>query len=183
LLCAGFSTPLWSPRSPRTTDQRLDRNRYLHEAFRPDPALSGRGVYTHSAIVATDNGTALRLATSLVTHSDRSGPPPPASTEETDATASRRSLSLLAVVHFLWEQAGLSVWSRREGKRTWRTSHARLLSVIRDCTANGTSLEDLLYVVPAFDRAVAQCNAQGWEDFAASLGGVGGVSLPRSCAR
>jgi Protein of unknown function (DUF1173) len=147
---------------------------HLHRAhcpwFRPDPALSGRGVYTHSAILTTDNGTALRLATSLITHSEPSSPPRPASPDETDATASRRSLSLLAVVHFLWEQAGLSVWSRREGRRTWRTCHARLLSVIQDCTANGTSLGDLLYVVPTFDRTVAQRNAQAWEDFTASLG-------------
>lgn len=145
--------------------------------YRPEPALSGRAEYTGSGIVTTDAGTSLRLAAPLVTRSTDSGPRRHAvpDADRYDSRTRRRSLSLLAVVHCLWEQARLSVWSPHDGRRTWATCHDRLVAETRDCTINGGPLENSLYVVPQFEPHAAIDNTDAWDRFVGQLGQQGTV--------
>lgn len=139
--------------------------------YRPDPALSGlSSVIAGNAIVTTDYGTSLRLATPLTTRPSQPGVlAAPMEGDQADVE-SGHVLTLLAVTHYLWERARLSLWSPHDGQRTWRTCHARLLPEAQECSVNGQNLGDALYIVPPFEPAAAERNAEQWDFFAAGLG-------------
>ena len=140
--------------------------------FRPDPALSGSSAYT-DAILHTDDGVAIRSSTPLQTRVTPAGPARPmAPAAEREPGESRHSLGLLALLHYLWERAGLSVW-QRERRRTWASCHEQLVQHIGSCVINGLDLNDVLYVVPPFRRDTADRNAAAWDAFLGRLGRAG----------
>jgi hypothetical protein len=134
------------------------------------PGLSGRDRYSTQAIREDDDGVFIRLATSLTSPLDQpethDAPP-----EETGHEAgSRRSVGLLGLLHWLWEQAQLNVSHPQAGRLTWRICHARLRQQLRDITINGRSTDEALYVVLPFTPAAVDANADALDAFRATLG-------------
>ncbi|MFI1701416.1 DUF1173 family protein [Streptomyces bobili] len=137
------------------------------------PGLSGPDRYSTGAIREADDGVFIRLATPLTIPLDQPRTHEAPREEISQEAGSRRSVSLLGLLHWIWEQARLNVSHPQEGRLTWRTCHARLHSQLREITVNGRDLDEALYVVPPFTPAAADANAAALDAFRARLGNHG----------
>ncbi len=126
--------------------------------WRPNPALSGAGSYTLGAIITTGAGTSIRLATPLST-APTAGVGEHESQHHHRAGNSRNTVSLLGLLHWLCEQAGLSVWQPTGRPRSWSECRLRLIEVSTGTIINKQQLTEILYVVPTFTRSTADSNA------------------------
>ncbi|MDQ0765623.1 DUF1173 family protein [Streptomyces canus] len=125
--------------------------------------LTGRDAYSAEAIHEGDDGVAIRFSAALARK--LSAPEPAkASTEQRDSRA-RRTVGLLGLLHWLWEEAQLTAWHPRWRRRTWWVSHARLSEQIAGCSINHEELAEALYVVPPFRKEYARRNAAAFEIF------------------
>lgn len=134
------------------------------------PGLSGRDRYSTGAIREADDGVFIRLATSLTSPLTQPETHDGTPEETGHETGSRRSVGLLGLLHWLWEQARLNVSHPQAGRLTWHTCHARLRQQLRDVTINGRGTDEALYVVPPFTPAAADANAAALDAFRATLG-------------
>ncbi|HEY8980581.1 MAG TPA: DUF1173 family protein [Streptomyces sp.] len=124
--------------------------------------LTGRDVYSTEAIHEGDNGVAIRLTAALARK--LSAPESPAAPEQCDGPA-RRSVGLLGLLHWLWEEAQLTAWHPHWRRRTWWVCHTRLHDQITGCSINGEELVGALYVVPPFRKEYARRNTALFETF------------------
>jgi hypothetical protein len=134
------------------------------------PGLSGRDRYSTQAIQETDDGVLIRLATPLTSPLAQPETHDAAPEEAGDEAGSRRSVGLLGLLHWLWEQARLNSSHPQTGRLTWRTCHARLHQQLRETTINGRGMDEALYVVPPFTPAAADANAAALDTFRTRLG-------------
>ncbi|MGW6144405.1 DUF1173 family protein [Streptomyces sp. NPDC055140] len=134
------------------------------------PGLSGRDRYSTQAIREADDGVRIRLATPLTSLLGQPETHDAAPDETGDEPGSRRSVGLLGLLHWLWEQAQLNVSHPQTGRLTWRTCHARLHQQLRETTVNGRDMDEALYVVPPFTLAAADANVAALDTFRARLG-------------
>ncbi|MFI6029443.1 DUF1173 family protein [Amycolatopsis magusensis] len=139
--------------------------------YRSPSLMSGRSAYDE-AITSGNEGISIRLSTPLTvrgaTAAPADVPAAPAAAAGSVSTA-RRSMGLLALLHFLWESAQLNVWHPREGRRSWRGCRALLDEQARDCRVNRLDLADALWVVPAFQREQAEQINAAWERYVGRL--------------
>jgi hypothetical protein len=71
----------------------------------------------------------------------------------TDATPNRR-LSMLGLLHYLWDQAALNRWKPSfEGKRVWAVVRSRSLIAAADMRIHGETLASRLYIPEPFELA------------------------------
>jgi hypothetical protein len=131
------------------------------------PALSGRDGYSSGAIRETNTGVQIRLDTAL-TRQLNSPAPARNPADERDGQQ-RRSLGLLGLLHWLWEESRLNVWQPRWRRRTWGTCHARLRQALTGCELNGEELEEVAFVVPPFLKTDAARNALAFARFRVRL--------------
>ncbi|YAL83149.1 DUF1173 family protein [Dermacoccaceae bacterium W4C1] len=135
------------------------------ESYQPPQDLSGLGQVLGSAIDEQPEAdkTALRLGFSL-SKSDRAAPgapdpdAPPADTVATDGT----KLTLRAVLHYLWDEAGLATWSpRMSEKRNWRVVSWHLRKAADGKYVKGAPLGQRMFIPEPWtkDRA-AQAKAR-----------------------
>jgi hypothetical protein len=121
-------------------------------SFESSEDASGRSALLASAI-REDPGTgltALRLDFSLSTGIGHSTPPCPGSAGTTAKTRGSK-LSLIGLLHYLWEQAGLTRWQPSfAGKRSWGVVRRRLREVAAHQTVRGQPLLGRLYVPEPF---------------------------------
>ncbi|MFC7345053.1 DUF1173 family protein [Saccharopolyspora griseoalba] len=136
--------------------------------YRSPSSMSGRSTY-EAAIRTTDDGTTIRLAAPLTLQGISTAPPatPTAATpgSEQSVPTTRRSMGLLALLHYLWESAQLNVWHPHHGHRRWHTCQALLAEQARDCRVNRTRLTDTLWIVPPFKSDHAERINAAWERF------------------
>jgi hypothetical protein len=124
---------------------------------------TGRDAYSTEAIREEDDGVAIRFSAALARK--LSAPEPAeASLEQRDGRA-RRTVGLLGLLHWLWEEAQLTTWHPRWRRRTWWVCHARLSEQITACSINGDELTEALYVVPPFQKEYARRNTALFEAF------------------
>ncbi|WP_405542766.1 DUF1173 domain-containing protein [Streptomyces phaeochromogenes] len=125
--------------------------------------LTGRDSYSTDAIKESDDGVAIRFSAALAR---KLSAPEPAqnSTEQRDGRA-RRTLGLLGLLHWLWEETQLTAWHPRWRRRTWWVCHARLSEQIAGCSINHEELTEALYVVPPFREEYARRNIAAFETF------------------
>lgn len=134
-------------------------------SYEPPVELSGLGELVGATIVenAAQGSTTLKLDFPLSKAAASSAPPP----EAGDAGSARTDgskLTLRALLHYLWEQAGFSRWSPpMSGKRNWTVIHKYLLRAAEHKQAKGKALADLLYVpepyTPGQKNQIAQRRA------------------------
>lgn len=121
-------------------------------SYEPTGEASGRGPMLGLAIREDpDTGvTTLRLDVSLSTGAGRPAPPS-FGAEGTTAKGRGNKLSLRGLLHYLWDQAGLTRWQPGfAGKRSWSVVRRRLREATASHTANGQVLQDRLYVPESF---------------------------------
>lgn len=144
--------------------------------FRSPSSVSGRSNYS-AAISTDDEGTSIRLSAPLTVRGVSTEPAVRPAAAKTGAsrstTTSRRSMGLLALLHFLWESAQLNVWHPRSGHRGWRTCRALLDEQADDCRVNRMALTETLWIVPPFSREHADRINTAWERFLARLTSTG----------
>jgi hypothetical protein len=141
--------------------------------YRVDPTLSGRGPLMGTAITTTESGTSIRLDTPL-SLSDAASITAQLDTIATPCSdtsgSSRRSATLLALLHYLWEQAQLSLWLPTGRTRRWHACVDNLATVASECTVNNIELSRALYLVPPYTPATSDANALSWQRFVTELG-------------
>ncbi|MFF3710276.1 DUF1173 family protein [Streptomyces phaeochromogenes] len=125
--------------------------------------LTGRDSYSTDAIKESEDGVAIRLSAALAR---KLSAPEPAqnSTEPRDGRA-RRTVGLLGLLHWLWEETQLTAWYPCWRRRTWWVCHARLSEQIAGCSINHEELTEALYVVPPFREEYARRNTAAFETF------------------
>jgi len=121
-------------------------------SYEPPYELSGLGPLIGNAIQidAADGTAALKLDFSLTKRGARAAAAEP-QTNEASVKNEARKLSLRAVLHYLWHQAGLTEWTAHwAGKRHWFQVHGHLMDAARAMTVKGGSLVDRLFVPEPF---------------------------------
>lgn len=134
------------------------------------PGHSGRDRYSTQAIKEGDNGAFIRLATPLARNLNHPEAHENATDEPPDDRHARRTIGLLGLLHWLWEEAHLNTWQPRFRHRTWHHCHTLLRRPLRDATVNGQGLDSVLYLVPPFTPQAAAANTAALEAFRTRLG-------------
>lgn len=123
------------------------------DSYEPPAELSGLGEVLGAAIQESpdDGTTALKLSFSL-SKGTRPAPEQPIGSGERDtAKTDGTKLTLKALLHYLWDQAGFTRWSpAMAGKRSWPVLRKFLLQAADGKVAKRYSLNDLLYVPEPF---------------------------------
>ena len=121
-------------------------------SYEPPAEFAGLGQLLGSAItedLATGE-TMLRLDFPLARMPGRSTAPP-AGGERDSVSSTGTKLSLRGLLHYLWDQAGLTRWHPGfAGKRTWATVRKHLLQAAEHKLARGDALRARLYVPEPF---------------------------------
>ncbi|WP_370155925.1 DUF1173 family protein [Streptacidiphilus sp. EB129] len=130
--------------------------------------MSGRSALNLGAIVEHEDGISIRLRNALLLVLDPQAP----ELSDTDHTPAvgRDATSLLGLLHVLWEQAGLNVWQRHTGDRTWKAAHRRLTDAAATCTLGTRPLADLLHIVPPYHPDTATHTNDQLTRFTSRLG-------------
>lgn len=122
-------------------------------SYEPPPEASGLGQVLGSAIredPATGE-TALKLGFSLSKRGGRATPPEPGNPAADSVVSDGSKLSLRGLLHYLWDQAGLTRWEPGfAGKRSWGTVRKHLLQAAEHKIARGESLRSRLYIPEVF---------------------------------
>jgi hypothetical protein len=124
-------------------------------SYEPPDKLSGLGVLMGSAIqVDPESGmAALKLDFSLSKVGARSTPVVGIDSLGS-VTSDAKKLSLRGLLHYLWHEAELTVWSSRwAGKRHWWNIRWHLIETARQMTVKGSLLSDVLFVPEPFRSA------------------------------
>ena len=146
----------------------------LHEAACPfnksDLTLSGRSGYSTAAISEDESGTSIRLASPLLQRLTPTGQIPRFPADGGASTAAvRRKVGLLGLLHWLWEEAGLTAW--RPGRpSSWSHTVDQLRQQLINCHVGDRDLASVLHVVPPFSQDTATRNAVALELFTMKLG-------------
>ncbi|MET8676036.1 DUF1173 family protein [Streptomyces sp. NPDC004647] len=135
------------------------------------PGLSGRDTYSTEAIRESDSGISIRFDAALARK--LSEPEPAKASAEQREGRARRTVGLLGLLHWLWEESQLTAWHPRWRRRNWWICHSRLRQQVTGCSINQEDLGDAMYVVPPFRREASARNAAAFETFRARLGRQG----------
>ncbi|MER9851561.1 DUF1173 domain-containing protein, partial [Mesorhizobium sp. M0106] len=114
--------------------------------------LSGLGALMGSAIQLDPQSgmAALKLDFSLSKTGSRAASAP-AGESSASVTGDPRRMSLRGLLHYLWQEAELTVWtSRWAGKRHWWNVRWHLLEAAGQMTVRGGPLADILFVPEPF---------------------------------
>lgn len=127
-------------------------------SWEPPAALSGLGQVLGEAI--TDNpdtdSTTLRLGFSLSMGGGRAAPEASGDSSPESVATDGAKLTLRALLHYLWDEAGFSSWSpKMEGKRHWRIVSWHLRRAADGKVAKRQPLGAKLYIPEPFDSARA----------------------------
>ncbi|MFK4184344.1 DUF1173 family protein [Streptomyces sparsogenes] len=125
--------------------------------------LTGRGAYSTEAIHESDDGVAIRFTAALARK--LSAPESAKASIEQREGRARRTVGLLGLLHWLWEESQLTAWHPRWRRRTWWVCHARLSDQIAGCSINHEKLAEALYIVPPFRKEFARRNTAAFETF------------------
>jgi hypothetical protein len=122
------------------------------DSYEPSVDLSGLGPLMGSAIrLDPDSGmAALRLEFSLTRTGSRAAPTLAVS-ESTSVKSEARRLSLRALLHLLWNEAGLTKWtSAWAGRRHWWNIRWHLLEAAKTMLVKGAPLSEVVLVPEPF---------------------------------
>lgn len=147
---------------------------------RASDALSGVQGHRKGALQETEDGFSIRPTITLTRRRAELRAPVHERDAATDRErVSRARMSLLAVLHYLWEQADQNRWNRG-----WRRDYGRLQWSLAQVIAHGKmgryGLAELVYMPPRFNRdAVREINA-GWAQWKARFQQQEGATTVRT---
>ncbi|QTJ71395.1 DUF1173 domain-containing protein (plasmid) [Rhodococcus sp. ZPP] len=122
------------------------------ESYEPPPELSGLGQVQGSAITedAADGETTLRLGFSLSKTGGKAAPDMSGGGSDS-VTTDGTKLTLRAMLHYLWEEAGFNKWvPAMAGRRNWPVIRKYLLEAASGKNAKGKGILESLYVPEPF---------------------------------
>lgn len=178
-LCRAAAPEMYVAKVPTSSGRlrfvvkRMPETGVAHDAgcgsYLPPEHLSGLGQVLEHAIAEDpdEDRTALRLGFALSKTAqaapESTGDGEPADTVATDGTR----LTLRAVLHYLWQEAGFTTWSpAMEGKRTWRVISWHLREAARGKYVKGAPLTERLWIPEPFsaDRKaqLAAARVKAW---------------------
>jgi hypothetical protein len=138
--------------------KRMPDTGHLHApdctSFEPPEGFSGRGPLAGTAIVGVDEATTgLRLGFPLSKGALRAAPRPSGGTA-IEVTPKPGKLGITALLHYLWEEAGLNRWvPAMHGKRNWRVVRGALMGAAQNHLIKGTvPLGGRLFVPETFNQ-------------------------------
>lgn len=131
-------------------------------------ALSGRGGYSAEAIRETQGGVQIRLNAALSRRLNMPAVPARGSTSERDGRTTK-SVGLLGLLHWAWEESQLNRWHACWTRRSWSTCCAELRRTLAGVRLNSEELEDVAFVIPPFSQKEAARNALAFAKFRARL--------------
>lgn len=122
------------------------------ESFESPYELSGLGALMGTAIQLDPQSglAALKLEFSLSKTGSRAAPVPTGESASSVAGDAKK-LSLRGLLHYLWHEAELTVWTARwKDKRYWWTVRRHLTEAAQQMTVRGGALSDILFVPESF---------------------------------
>ena len=122
------------------------------ESYEPPAELSGLGEVMGGAIQTNlaDGVTTLKFDFALSKNGSRAAPAPSGAEHDTVRTDGKK-LTLRGLLHYLYDEAGLTRWSpAMADKRNWWIVRKALLQAASDKVAKGGSVADLLYIPESF---------------------------------
>lgn len=123
------------------------------ESYEIPSELSGRGELDEKAVQEDESTglTSLKLDFSLSKMSTSRSGTMSASGEASTAKANPKKMSILSLLHFLYDEAGLSKWSpRMTGKRNWYIVRKHLLNAAANKVSRRNQISDFLLVPEVF---------------------------------
>lgn len=140
-------------------------------SYAPPDDVSGSGEVLQSAVVEdpATGLTNLRVNFALSKHPDRSTAFAPRPERQRAASDDRR-LSLRSLLHYLWNEADLTLWQPGfAGKRSWAVVRSRLLMTAGTLLLQGRALRPRLFVPEPFSvderDAIAARQTSFWSRF------------------
>jgi Protein of unknown function (DUF1173) len=130
--------------------------------------LSGRSRYA-AAIEEDLDGVRLHLDVSLTVNLAESGRSRVRAGGQ-QRSGGTRSMSLLGLLHHLWERAALNRWPGPRRGRGWRECVRQLAEAIDEVRLDQVTLTQVLHVVRPFTQDAAAANDRAFERFASQLG-------------
>lgn len=123
----------------------------LCSSYLPPPQLSGLGQMLGGAIVEQGDETTLRLGFALSVRGSGRAPEPGAGDPPDTVSAAPARLTLRSVLHYLWQEAGLTSWSpRMDGRRNWGVVSYHLRQASNGVLVKGKPLHRRLFVPAPF---------------------------------
>ena len=122
------------------------------EHYEPPPELSGLGQVNGSAIREDAENETTNLTLDFPLTKGRSRTPGQASEVEHESVRSDGTkLTLRAMLHYLYDQAGLTRWSpKMKGRRNWFIVRRELLNAAMGKKTKGSALSELLFIPETF---------------------------------
>lgn len=122
------------------------------EHYEPPPELSGLGQVAGTAIREQPDSNTTALSLDFPLTKGRSRVPGVVSDVEHESVrADGTKLTLRGLLHYLWDEAGLTRWTpAMSGKRSWFVVRREILSAASSKIAKGKPLADLLFLPETF---------------------------------
>jgi hypothetical protein len=155
-LCVAGGVEMYISRHGEYVVKRMPDTGRLHHptcpSFEPEPGMSGLGELAGEAIIEhTPDQVEIRTDFAMSRMPGKSVPRGEAVTVPAEGPAPRKRMSLLALLHFLYERAGFNRWyPAMEGRRNQGVLHKYLSEAARGVMVKGVSLVERLYVPEPF---------------------------------
>lgn len=151
--CCGAEPPMYVARINGSYHlKRMPGTGHLHAlscvSFDPPAELSGLGPLAGHAIIADEGGsTLLKLDFALSERGGRAAAVgDEGDTDSSSVAASPGKLRLRALLHYLWEAAGLTRWRKVYQRRSWWVVQRELLRAAAQARVKGGPLAGILFV-------------------------------------
>lgn len=150
-------------------------------SYMPPAELSGLAPLIGSAIneMPEENQTQLRVEFSLKKRRKPRAAPEPSDLAPAEAKETPRKLTLTALLHYLWQDAGLATWyPAMGGKRYWGVVYKALTRASAGKVMSGKDLSRTLFVPDHFRAENIEAETERRNTFLAQFRISGGSMMP-----
>jgi len=157
-MCVPKGVEMYISRFSKFIVKRMPDGGHLHAAecdsFEIADAETGRGLHTGDAIQRLEDGRLkIRLGFPLTRYEGKSVPHGVGGGSADAVEGSKGSLTIGALLHLLWHEAGFNKWSpKMQGKRYWGLIRHFLLQAATDIDAKGGRLAEHLLIPEPFRK-------------------------------
>lgn len=155
-LCVSGGVEMYIARHADYVVKRMPDTGHQHHptcpSFEPEPGMSGLGELVGEAIIEhSPDQVEVRTDFAMSRMPGKTMPRGEAVPDPAEVHAPRKRMSLRALLHYLYERAGLNRWyPAMEGRRNQGVLHKYLSEAARGVTLKGTSLGERLYIPEPF---------------------------------